>query len=361
MQKYGFNYNFSRQVLSSICMIYILGTAHREENLKLCRRLKCKGSGLSQVLRMSWKGEKWTLQWSDTHVPLWGRDFKRQWVDLVLPQPQISLLSSPGEVPGLPQEISLAPYTGENPESRKMLFAPALMSLVSEKKSPCYLFFIILNKQTNKNIQHVLWMFCTILFPAKSSGFQVNSNTSPSLRRTLLPLQTLWSFPVYFYRLLHMPSQEKHFIANTPVHQHRLLNLHCPGTHVEQEQKDENKPKPSRFFLHCLWQIFQILSHTERSPKLFFPLLPSASWEQNWCDGLAKEPQSGPGNLLLPGFAILERRLGHCQFQARIILNTSSPAPAFVRLFPTPSPAEWHGKPFPQHTAEQKLSIRQSH
>lgn len=197
-------------------------------------------------------------------------------------------------------------------------------------------------------------MFCTFLFLAKSSGFQVNSNTSPFLRGTLLSLQTLWSFPLYFHRLLHMPSQEKHFIADTPVHQHWLLSSHCPGTHVEQEQKEENNPKTSRLSLHCLWQLSQILSHTERSPKLFFSLLPSASWEQNWCNGLAKEPQSGPGNLLFPGFAILKRRLGHCQSQARIILNTSSSALAFFRLFPISSLGQWHGKAFPQHTAEKK-------
>lgn len=151
--------------------------------------------------------------------PSTGLILKRHWVDLVLPQPHISLLSSPGEVPVLPQEISLAPYTGENPESRKMSFAPGLMRRTTlcwsvKKKSPCYLFFVLMNKHTRT------WMFCTILFLAKSSGFQVNSNTSPSLRGMLLSLQTLWSFPVYFPRLLPTPSQEKHFIADTPVHQH---------------------------------------------------------------------------------------------------------------------------------------------
>lgn len=145
------------------------------------------------------------------------------WMHPVLPQLHISLFSSPGEVPVLPQEISLAPYTAENPESRKMLFAPGLMSRTTlswpvKKSSPCFVFF--LNEQAHKSTQYVLWMICTILFLAKSSGFQVNSNTSPSLRGMLLSLQTLWSFPVCFHRLLPTPSQEQRFIIDTPAHQH---------------------------------------------------------------------------------------------------------------------------------------------
>lgn len=67
---------------------------------------------------------------------LWGETSRHSELDLVLPQSHSSLLSSLAEVPMLPQEISLAPYTGKNPESRKMLFAPGLMSLVSEKNLP---------------------------------------------------------------------------------------------------------------------------------------------------------------------------------------------------------------------------------
>jgi len=67
-----------------------------------------------------------------------------------------------------------------------------------------------------------------------------------------------------------------------------------------------------------------------------------------------KGPGSGPGNLLLPGFALPKKSLGHCQFQTRIILNTSSPSLAFVRFLLMSSLGHWHGKAFPQHTAEQK-------
>lgn len=72
---------------------------------------------------------------------LWGETWRDSELDLVLPQPHISLLSSLGKVPMLPQEITLAPYTGKNPESRKMLFAPGLMSLVSEKSLPAFFLF----------------------------------------------------------------------------------------------------------------------------------------------------------------------------------------------------------------------------
>ena len=50
------------------------------------------------------------------------------WMHPILPQPQVSLLSSPGGVHVLPQEVSLAPYTGENPDRRKTLFAHGLMN-----------------------------------------------------------------------------------------------------------------------------------------------------------------------------------------------------------------------------------------
>lgn len=108
-------------------------------------------------------------------------------------------------------------------------------------------------------------------FLAKSSGFQVNSNTSPFLRGTLLSLQTLWSFPVYFHRLLHMPSQEKHFIADTPVHQHRLLSLHCPGTHMEWVQKEENNPQNKQIFPPLpLANIPNPFTYRKKSKAIFF-------------------------------------------------------------------------------------------
>lgn len=120
-----------------------------------------------------------------------------------------------------------------------------------------------------------------------------------------------------------------------------------------RSKKRKTTPKQADFPSTAFGKYSKSFHIQKEVQSYFFPLLPSASWEQSWCDGLAKEPQSSPGNLLLPGFTILKRRLGHCQLQARIILNTSSPALAFVRLFPISSLGQWHGKAFPQHTEEK--------
>lgn len=163
--------------------------------------------------------------------PFRRRDFKRQWIDLVSlplnascspPAPHLTVLQ-PWRSSRASSGNQFSPIHWWKSREQKNVVCSWLneqnhIILASEKKSPCFVFF--LNEQAHKSTQYVLWMICTILFLAKSSGFQVNSNTSPSLRGMLLSLQTLWSFPVCFHRLLPTPSQEQRFIIDTPAHQH---------------------------------------------------------------------------------------------------------------------------------------------